>query len=213
VNYLSMLAHRAPSFVVPLIVLSSVPAATNASFYIAWAVTAVVCLVPEAIGQVLVVEGDRGNRAVASQARLALSLSLGLTVAAAAAAWALQGLVVRIYGAEYHEAARIMPLLVTGSIPFAVTSIALAEARVRRDPLGSVVIPLVLALAVVVPAGWLIPAHGINGAAAAWLIGNAVGCATAVVMLRSSIRVRWEGRAGFPAPAAVSSASAAVPPG
>jgi O-antigen/teichoic acid export membrane protein len=192
VNYQSTLAYHAPPLVVPVIVLNHVAAETNANFYVAWAVTSVVCLVSEAIGQVLLVEGDRTGSDVSSQARLALVLSVGAAALATVGAWFGRDLVTIAYGDGYGEAARLMPLLLLAAVPWAVTSIALFEARVRHHTVPSVAIPLVLGGAIVGLTAVLVPVDGVDGAVRAWLVGNllALGVAGLVSLrYRSAARV------------------------
>ncbi len=59
VNYVATLALEAPRFALPVIVLVYVAPSDNANFYVAWAIVAVVLLVPATLGQVLLVEAGR----------------------------------------------------------------------------------------------------------------------------------------------------------
>jgi len=180
VNWASTLTYQAPTFAMPVIVLINVDADLNASFYVAWGVAALACYVPTAIGQALLAEGGRDGAHLRSQVRLGIVVAGGLMVVGAAAATLGRDLIVTLYGADYREAADVLPALVVAAVPWAVTSIYLTEARVRHRSGATVLITAVLSLAILVPALVLVPEDGIEGAATAFLVGNIVAAVVAL---------------------------------
>jgi O-antigen/teichoic acid export membrane protein len=188
VNWGSTLAYQAPTFAMPVIVLVNVDADRNASFYVAWGVAAMACFVPTAIGQALLAEGGRDGARLRSQVRLAILVAGGLMVTGAVVATLGRELVVTLYGDDYREAAEVLPRLVAAAIPWAVTSVYLTEARVRHRTAGTVTITMVLSVAILGPALVLVPEHGLDGAATAFLGGNIVAAVVAIL-------VHWSGRA------------------
>lgn len=181
VNYVSTLAYQAPQFVLPVIVLLSVDADTNASFYVAWGITALAMYVPMAIGQALLAEGGKDGVSLRGQVRVALVLTTGLMCAATLVAAVGRDVVVTLYGPDYGAAGRILPLLVASCIPWAVTSVFLNEARVRHDHAATVLISLVLTGGILVPAVALVPGDGLDGATVAFAVGNAAAAVCAVL--------------------------------
>ncbi|MEO7571421.1 MAG: lipopolysaccharide biosynthesis protein [Acidimicrobiales bacterium] len=196
VNWASTLTYQAPTFAMPVIVLVYVEPDLNASFYVAWGVAALACYVPTAIGQALLAEGGRDGAHLRSQVRLGIVVAGGLMVVGAAAATLGRGLIVTLYGADYREAADVLPPLVAAAVPWAVTSIYLTEARVRHRSGATVLITAVLSVAILVPALVLVPDEGIEGAATAFLIGNIVA---AVVALGIHVQGRSTSDAEIPA--------------
>ena len=194
VNWLATLASQAPQFVLPLVVAQSVAPSINANFFLAWTVTGLVFLIPGAISQVLLVEGskdadDPGASAhhAEHRARDALAFSLGL----AGLAW-LGSLVVghgaaAVLGDDYDQLARLLPGLMLAGIPWAVTSVRLAEARIRRDQLATVAITVTLGLGILVPTLLFVPSVGTVAATRSWLFGNLAG---AVVAMATHHRAR-----------------------
>jgi O-antigen/teichoic acid export membrane protein len=180
VNWVSTLTYQAPTFAMPVIVLVHVDANSNASFYVAWGVAALACYVPTAIGQALLAEGGRDGARLRSQVRLAILVAGGLMVVGAAAATVARDLIVTLYGAEYQEAADLLPPLVLAAVPWAVTSVYLTEARVRHRNGATVLITAVLSAAILIPALVLVPRDGIDGAATAFLGGNLVAAVVAL---------------------------------
>lgn len=197
VNYLSTLGYQAPYFALPVIVLANVSADTNAAFYVAWGIVAVAFYVPSAIGQALLAEGGKEGASLNKQLNLALGLALGLMVAGAVATFAGSSLVETVYGKQYHDAARILPLMMAAGVPWAITSLYLTEARVRHRHVSTVVITLVLTGAIMIPALVLVPGsgagHGIDGARTAWFVGN---LAAAVVAIAAHHVGAWRDRHG-----------------
>ena len=180
VNWGSTLTYQAPTFAMPVIVLVHVNADRNASFYVAWGVAAMAGYVPMAIGQALLAEGGRDGAHLRAQVRLAIVVAGGLMVVGTVLATVGRDLVVTLYGEDYRDAASILPPLVAASIPWAVTSVYLTEARVRHRSAATVGITLALTLAILGPALVLVPDDGIDGAATSFLIGNLVAAVVAL---------------------------------
>jgi O-antigen/teichoic acid export membrane protein len=178
VNYLGQLAIQGPFFAVPLIVLTTLSAAENASFYLAWGIMSVVVISVQIIGQVLLVEGDQGRDLVA-QARVALGVSLGVSISSLAGVVVLGTLIQGIYGSGYEDVPELLVILVAGTVPYAVTVVGLSYARVKADNRATIIITFAFAALVLVPALLLTDGHGATGASWAWLVGN---CAAAVVV-------------------------------
>jgi len=182
VNYVSTLAYQAPQFVLPVIVLLSVDPDTNAAFYVAWGITAIVLYVPMAIGQALLAEGGKDGAELRSQVRVALVLTTALMATAAVVAALGRDVLTVVYGDDYGEAARILPALVVCGLPWAVTSVYLTEARVMHWHVPTVAITATLTVSILAPALLLVPDEGIDGATEAFLLGNvaaalvALGC-------------------------------------
>ena len=181
VNFVSTIGYQAPYFALPVIVLAHVDADTNAAFYVAWGVVSTSCWVPYAIGQALLAEGGKEGSAIQTQVRTALLLAIGIMAVGAVAAWFGSDLITTVYGAQYHDAARILPEMMLAGVPWAISSLYLTEARVLHRHLSTVLITMSLTMAIVVPALWMVPSSGIEGAAHAWLFGNIVGMVVALL--------------------------------
>jgi O-antigen/teichoic acid export membrane protein len=184
INYVSTLAYQAPYFALPVIVLTNVDSATNGSFYVAWGIVAIAFYVPSAIGQALLAEGGKGGAHVRDQMKLAMALAVGLMAMGTVAAFLGKGLVVAVFDESYREAAHILPAMMGAGIPWAITSLLLTEARVLHRHAATVTITITLTVAIIVPALLLVPGdgprNGLDGASAAWLLGNLAAATVAV---------------------------------
>lgn len=207
VNWAATLSSQAPQFVLPLVVAQSVAASVNANFFLAWSVTGLVFLVPAAISQVLLVEGSKeagevdvaqpvGQEAVMGEpdprrVREALLFSLGLATVAWFAAFTLGAAVTAVFGNAYRSTARLLPGLLLAGIPWAITSVRLSEARIRRDQLATVAITLTLGLGILVPTLLLVPSrHSTLAASRSWLAGNVAAAVVAAVFHQRALRRR-----------------------
>lgn len=192
INYVSTLAYQAPYFALPVIVLKHVDSTTNGSFYVAWGIVAIAFYVPSAIGQAFLAEGGKGGAHVRSQMRIAMTLAVSLMAVGALATWLGKGLVVTVFDATYQDAAHILPAMMLAGIPWAITSLLLTEVRVLHRNVATVIITVTLMVSIIVPALILVPGdepgHGLDGASAAWVVGNTFAAAVALVVTAISRR-------------------------
>ena len=197
VNYVSTLAYQAPYFALPVIVLLHVDSATNSSFYVAWGIVSIAFYVPSAIGQALLAEGGKDGAHLRSQMRLAMQIAVGLMAVGAVVAFLAKGIVIAAYGKGYRDAAHVLPAMMLAGVPWAISSLLLTEARVMHRHVATVTITLTLTLAIIVPALVLVPGdgprHGLDGASAAWLLGNVVAAVVAIVVTTISRRTEPTG--------------------
>jgi O-antigen/teichoic acid export membrane protein len=193
VNWLSTLAYQAPTFAMPVIVLVNVDADVNASFYVAWGIVGLAGYVPMAIGQALLAEGGRDGAQVRSQVRLAVVVAGGLMVVGTILATGGRQLIATLYGDDYQAAADVLPPLVAASIPWAVTSVYLTEARIRHFSGATIAITVTLTVTILGSALYLVPRHGLDGAAWAYLGGNSVAAVVA-------FGTHWVGRRAYDEP-------------
>lgn len=190
VNYLGILAVQAPTFALPLLVAIEVTSPQYAAWYVAFSITSVLFLVPHTLGQVLLVEGGKGGANLDRQVRLALVLALGFMAVVALGARVGSDVVTLVYGTAYRDASDILPTLVLAGVGWAVTSICLTRARVEEHVRSIVTISLALAVGILGPALVLVPDDGIDGAALAWLVGNGLAAAVAIVVTTRNARQR-----------------------
>jgi O-antigen/teichoic acid export membrane protein len=193
VNYVGMLAAQAPQFALPVVVTGLVEPGEFAAFYLAWQITVMVFLVPHTIGQIVLTEGSRSSGG--HQARVGLVLSLAVMVVALVVVWfaSAVGLVTALFGDGFALTGELLPRLVAAGIPWAVTSICLARARVDGDHVRTVGTTVAFALLTLVPAALMTRLSGVDGASTAWLLGNTAAAVVALVLYGvSAVRARGD---------------------
>jgi O-antigen/teichoic acid export membrane protein len=191
VNYIGMLAAQAPTFVLPVLVLSAVGAADNARFFIGWSIAGVAFVIPHTIGHALLVEGAKGDSDLRREVRTTLLFTVAFMAIALAVVVVAGGGIALVYGKDYSAAAPVLQRLMLAGIPWALTSIWLNEARIHQDDAAVLVITGVLAAAILLPAMVLVPSHGIGAATGAWLAGHFVAAGVAASVVRAR-RPMWE---------------------
>ncbi|MGN6694915.1 MAG: lipopolysaccharide biosynthesis protein, partial [Aquihabitans sp.] len=189
VNWLATLASQAPQFVLPLVVAQSVRPAVNASFFLAWTVTSLVFLAPAVIAQVLLVEGGKDAQVTESSGvpgsereREALLFSLGFAVLAWLGSLVAGPAIAAVFGSEYDRLARLLPALTLAGIPWALASVRLSEARIRKDQAATVAITATLGITILVPTILFVPTGGTTAATTAFVLGNFAGAIVATGM-------------------------------
>ncbi|MGA9276652.1 lipopolysaccharide biosynthesis protein [Ilumatobacter sp.] len=132
VNWIGTMAVQGP--VVGFPVMANLTAAENGAFYLAWLIMAVVFVVPVTMSHVIVIEGsaNAANRRTALVRGLLWSLALTGTIAAGAFALAEPSTNL-LFGAGYDTTVEVLPILLAAGLPWSVTTMLLARARVDGD--------------------------------------------------------------------------------
>jgi O-antigen/teichoic acid export membrane protein len=144
----------------------------------------VVYICVQMIGQALLVEGGRGGADHRRQASVAMGAGLAVTTTATILSLGIGPLLARLYGPDYGPVATLLPLLMAGTIPFAVTMTMLTRARIREHSSSTIAMAVALAVAVLVPTILLTTRHGATGAAWGWTIGNTIAAVLAILASR-----------------------------
>lgn len=195
VNWVAMLAAQAPQFLSPIIVGKFVDKNEYGAFFVAWTIVTVVFLVPHTVGQTVLSEGSRAHADVERQAKLGLFVAGGFMIVMTIGAYVFGGFAVNLlFGKGYDLALDILPRMVAAGVPWALTAILLARARVYQHQVTTVIITGGFAIATLIPVSLLAAATGVPGAATAWLIGNVVA---AFLALAASVLWRRPGE-GLP---------------
>jgi len=181
VNYAGMLLAQAPQFCIPILVDAG--PTEFGPFFFAWQISTMLFLVPHIVGQVVLSESSHDAAHVDQQVRSGRRLSLALMVGATVViVLATPVLIPRFLGPDYQLTADLLPILSAASIPWAITAIYLARARVEANHIRTAAITLGFAVLTLVPTALMSRHTGPTGASQAWLLGNvaAAGWAAAV---------------------------------
>ena len=172
VNYLAGLASMAPQYTTPLIIAATVTTAQNAAFYLAWTITIVVFIIPQTIGQVVLSEGSRDRDHHASHTTIGMILAVGIMTLLAAGAFGFSRFSIVIFGPDYRLTGQLLPVLILAGVPWAVTSLCLARARVIGSSRLILIITISFAVGTLSLVAVMTAAAGTRGAARGWLWGN-----------------------------------------
>jgi O-antigen/teichoic acid export membrane protein len=193
INYVSVLLAQGANVVVPFVVISHVTDAENANFYLAWSFTQIALLVPQSITWGLHVEGRVDADVLARQVSRALRLAIGLSAVATLGSIALVWVLPTLYGSDYETAGRIAPVMMATSVPYAVSAILLAQARVTARYRTELRIAAVYAVSLVGSVLLLVGDGGLSGAVTGVVLGAAVAA-----LVNGALGVRHRSTAGIP---------------
>lgn len=179
-HHLFNLALRIPDLMLPILVVTLLSAATNASFYVAWMIASLIFAVPLSLSTVLYAVGSGEPARLDERFRLSVygSLAFGLlaNLALLAAAGPLLGLFGPAYAEEAGTALRVMAL---GVFAETVRTHYVSVHRIRRT-IGTAM-PIVWGGTLLELLGAAVGAvsGGLTGVAIGWLVAV---CVEAVAM-------------------------------
>lgn len=181
-NYLSVLLWSVPGLIFPLMVVNLLGAEANAYFYIGWAVSNVIVIIPTSVTTSLFAEGSFDEAQLKTHIIRSLKMIFLLLVPAVLAVLLLADKLLWLFGTQYSSSAtelvRIMTLAV---LPLAVNIIYLNIKRVQKDLKMIIIMPLMRALIVIILSYLLLAEIGINGIGIAWLVGQT--CCAIVILV------------------------------
>jgi O-antigen/teichoic acid export membrane protein len=175
-----------PDYLVPLLVLHFLDAASNAYFYAAWSVSLSARALAVNVTDALMVEAAYGHESFARLLRRLTRLFAGLLVPTILAMGLGADLILRLFGSGYAaHGAGALRWFAVGLVPFTVVTLALALDRVRQRVADALVITAVGTLATLGLDLVLIPSAGLTGAGLGWAAGQGLA---ALVALRTLAR-------------------------
>lgn len=206
VDYVGALLGQLCSNMLPLIVLTTLGAAENGVFYVAWTITLGLTLVAANFSTSMLVEGAAEphrlaeiTRGVLARCALIITPSVGFLVLAAHP-------VLTIYGSQYADrATKLLGLLALAVLPRTLVLVTFSLDRLAGRVGRATMTNLILTVLVLGGSWLMLTRIGIDGVALAWGGGN---LAIAVVRLPTIIGAARGGRDGVDA----ETTSAAPPP-
>jgi O-antigen/teichoic acid export membrane protein len=181
VDYLGTVLSQASGNLLPLLVLSTLGAAANGSFYIAWTIASGLGLAALNFAASLLVEGAAAPHRLAELTRGILARSLAVTSLGAALLILAAHPILDIYGPGYAaHAARLLGLLSVGTIPSCFVVVALSLDRIAGRVGRATLTRLVLTVLVLGGSWLLLKRVGVDGVAFSWGSAN-----LAVALVRS----------------------------
>lgn len=170
VDYVGAVASQGYGSLLPLIVLSTLGAAANGSFYIAWTIATGLELVATNFATSLLVEGSAAPGRLGELTRGIVARSLLVIVSGAAVLTFGAHLILSIYGHSYAAAAtHVLALLVAGTILYGLLLIVFSLDRLAGRVGRATATRLILA-ALMLGGSWLLIRRiGMDGVGVAWI--------------------------------------------
>ena len=192
-DFVGSLALGAAFGLAPLMITAAAGVAATASYHLAWSFAYSIYLVGRAMSTSLVAEGAtdpiRLRRLIADS----LSHTLLLIAGGVAVILAFAPFIMGLFGPAYvDDGAPVLRLLALSCLPWAVTTLYCAAARVRQQTRRVAIVQIATLVVFVAVSAPLVGRHGAPGVALGWLIAHSALCAAIVA------QVLWtEGRVGL----------------
>ena len=175
VNYIGTVLAQVSGNLLPLLVLSTLGAAANGSFYIAWSIASGLGLVALNFGTSLLVEGASAPHRLAELTRGVIARCLTITTVGAGVLILAARPILEIYGSGYAiHATALLGMLAVGTIPNCLVVVAVSLDRIAGRVGRATLTRLALTVLVLGASGLLLRKVGIEGVAWAWGGANLV---------------------------------------
>lgn len=185
-NYLGDLFWTMPGLILPIIVINQLGAESNAYFFIAWAMSAILTIIPGAIATSLLAEGSNDAVQLKSHVRRSLKMVAVLLVPSAVILWFLSDKFLLFYGSQYAKnATTLLHWLVIAAFPVALNTVYFGVKRIQKKMKPVIFSAAFMAIIVVLMSYLLLPRMGINGIGIAWLTGQSM---TAIIIMVADMR-------------------------
>jgi O-antigen/teichoic acid export membrane protein len=190
IDYLGSVLSQAYGNLLPLLVLSTLGAAANSNFYIAWTIASGLGLIALNFGTSMLVEGSAAPERLPDLTRGVLTRCLLITSVGAAVLTLAAHPILKVYGSGYAaHTASLLTLLAVGTIPSSLVVVAVSLDRIAGR-VGRATLTRLILTVLVLGGGWLLLRRvGIDGIAFAWGGANLiVALARCPTIIRAATR-------------------------
>jgi O-antigen/teichoic acid export membrane protein len=182
-NYIAGLFIATPTMILPIMVLNILEAEQAAYYFIAYAIAALLFMIPNAVGMSMFVEGSHGEilRKIVSRSLLAVFF---LLVPAAVLLYVLGGWLMGLMGPDYAAGGvGVLRVMIAASFFVALNFMFFSIKRVQQD-VGSLVIVSGLIFTLLVGSAYVfMHMFGVVGVGYAWMLSHGIGCVVVGVLL------------------------------
>lgn len=182
-NHALMLADRAPGYLLPLVIASTLGPAATASWYMVWMMASAVFFFAQSSGFSLqtALAGARSRPGLVSSA---LKASLAFTFVAGAMLLIAGPYLLRFLGPVYGGTAILLPVLVPALLLGCVTQVYFGLCRAQGRRAEATAVAVFAAVLIVGPAALAAREFGLLGVAALWSAAQAAAALIAIWRLR-----------------------------
>ena len=174
-NYFANLLWLAPGLLFPLMVVNTLGAEMNAYFYIAWAIAAVLFMIPSSISLSLFAEGSYERGLLRANTMKSLKLCLIILIPAILLIFIIGDKLLLLFGQAYSQSATtLLWLLALSTLPLTINYIFLSIKRVQKDIRGIIIISVAITVIALSLSYFLMGKMGILGVGIGWTIGQTI---------------------------------------
>ena len=193
-NYLGNVLNLLPALVVPLIVLNRLSATSEAYYYIAFQLAALLYTATSAVEQAFLAEGASNGRMSNAILMRSLRILLAFSIPAFALILFFGHFALLAFGAKYSAHAEGCLIALSAAVlPIAADNWFLTVLRLSNR-LNAIMWSNVAYAAVVIGLAWVLAPHGLTAVSLSWPIGASVGALIAGIAAIGAIRRKLGGR-------------------
>ncbi len=170
VNYFANLFWGAPGFILPIVVVNVLDADKTAYYYIAWAVTNILYMIPVSLSFSLFAEGSNDDNNLKRNITKSVKVLLLVLLPTVLLTVLLADKLLLLFGEDYSEnSTRLLQIFAISALPLSLNNIYFSIKRVQMKMKSVVVLNLLVATITMALSCILLPRMGINGVGVAWL--------------------------------------------
>ncbi len=191
-NHVATLLMQSPRYILPVMILNTLGPEETAYYYVVFAISSLLFIIPGALSTSLFVEGSHGEVLKKTVLKSFLAIFLLLTPAVVVLYFSGE-LLLGLLGKDYAAGGlNLLRLMVLSSFLVGICQIYSSVKRVQKDTkglilLGALVFILLLGLSYV-----FMPRLGLSGVGYAWIISYGVSGVAVAVLVRRARRCKKE---------------------
>lgn len=176
-NYIARIFEGLPGLILPIMVVNMLGAEANAYFFIAWAISGLLLVIPRATSTSLLAEGSYDAEKIGFNLMRSVKFIFLLLIPAIAFIFLFGDHLLSTFGGQYAENSfDVLRILAFASIPFSINVLYASIKRIKKE-----IKPLIWiygGIAVLALAGsyFLMQSKGIIGVGCAWFLANGLVC-------------------------------------
>ena len=183
-NYLARILESLPTLILPIMVVNVLGAEQNAYFFIAWAVSGLLLVIPSATSRSLLAEGSYGEDLRFNALRAIKFISL-LLLPAITFIFLFGDYLLLIFGKQYAEnSLKVLRILALASIPYSVNVLYASIKRIRKEIKPLIYLYAGISILTIATSYLLMQNMGIIGVGIAWVLANVLVAVFIVFSLR-----------------------------
>jgi len=188
-NYIANGLWHAPQLILPVMVINTLGATSNAYFYIAWTMANTLLAIPLATSTSLFAEGAHQIAHISRDFTRSLKLTAVLLLPAIAIILVIGEQLLLLFGSEYSASGTgLLWLIVPATLPASLNLLYLGTARVLKRLKDIVLVTMLIAVGTLGLSCLLLPRLGTPGAGIAWLVSQTLVALMLLPKIRNIIR-------------------------
>lgn len=174
-NNVANILYFLPVAVLPLLVVAVLGAEINAYFYVAWAISSILLMIPYTTSTSLFAEGSFSPDALRENVIKSLKFIYVLLILGIIGVFIFGRYVLLLYGEAYAENAfEVLLILSVASIPHAINVVYVAVKRVKKEIMSVIYVYGAVAVLTLIGSYVLIQVMGLRGIGISWIFGNGI---------------------------------------